>query len=106
MAFRPIDLDCLTVVVSPLISVYDRGRELERHLSMELLNPMLERATSTKHLANMVTREIVAFNVGIPFRLLFVDGADGTETDPEWATHPIMMVSHHSPDGDFLVTPQ
>jgi len=106
MAFRPSDLHCLRVVVSPLISVYDRGRELERHLSASRLEPMLTEARSTNEFKQMVRKEIEDFGVGIPWRLLFIDEENGVETDPEWATSPILLIAHYSPDGDFLTTPQ
>jgi len=75
-------------------------------MNYDRLEPLIERAATTAELAELVQAEITSFDAGFPIRLIFMDGVDGTETDLEWATEPVIMFAHYAPDGDFLATLQ
>lgn len=104
--FRPHQLDFLHVTVSPLITVFDRGQELERHLNSEM-SRLIRASNTSAELEVLVQKEIGYFDLGImmPMRAVFIDGENGVETPPEWADYPILLISLQTPDADWDFLP-
>jgi hypothetical protein len=93
-----------SIVVSPLVSAYKRGNELQRRLGRIIPENLVEKASNSEELLALVNKELEDFDLGIPLRALFVDAMDGTITDAEYAIAAVMIIIVNDGTDRFQVT--